>query len=318
MARKGQRINTGGDLWAGGAWDHLPRPPIRRNILWKNHTFGWSFPVDQWTCIGGPPSRGWENRKLFPRTLSTKVRQHGSACGLFPWSLAGTFPFGGPFTDGPFTAGAAALAGAADSIAAGAAAPAAGVALAAVTALPGFGTPIPWGAAGACPPSAAPPIPPCGTAAGAGLAPSEHPAKPLAAPARASTVTAHHTHLTGIEKTLQMVDLMNCSPPAGPRTTFREARPCRNWTAASARPMPSTNLTHRLTHTTSRASPGHQNPITRAGGSRPQIRTGCQPRKQRQSIDVLSDWPSARPASWRSVSGSVSTARYFTEPSTIE
>lgn len=46
--------------------------------------------------------------------------------------------------------------------------------------------------------------------------------------------------------------------------------------------------------------------------------TGEHPAQKPQSIEVLSDWPSARPASWRSVSGSVSTARNFTEPSTIE
>lgn len=31
--------------------------------------------------------------------------QNGSAGGgVFPWNLAGTFPFGGPFTVGPFGA----------------------------------------------------------------------------------------------------------------------------------------------------------------------------------------------------------------------
>ena len=197
-----------------------------------------------------PVARG-ENRKLFPRTLCTKVRQNGSACGLFPCSLAGTFPFGGPFTDGPFTAGAAAAVAAAT----GAVAVGTGVAVAAVTALPGFGTPIPWGAAGACPPSATPPTPPGGTAAGAGLAPSEHPASPLAAPARTSAVTAHHTHLTLIGKNLQMVDLLIRSQPAGPMATFREARPSRDETAASAQPAPPISPLHRLTRTTSRASP---------------------------------------------------------------
>ena len=115
----------------------LKTQPLKKIILW-----GGVDQVDQQTCISGPPNRGWEHHKLFPRTLSTNVRQNGSACGLFPWSLAGTFPFGGPFTDGPFTAGATAAA-AAGAVAAGAAAPAAGVALAPVTALPGFGTPIP-------------------------------------------------------------------------------------------------------------------------------------------------------------------------------
>ena len=273
------------ELWAGGAWINPPgadcggsmilkTQPLKKTLSGGERRCGTGVPqVNQWTCISGPPSRGWEHRKLFPRTLCTKVRQNGSACGLFPCSLAGTFPFGGPFTDGPFTAGAAAAVAAAT----GAVAVGTGVALAPVTALPGFGTPIPWGAAGACPPSATPPIPPGGTAAGAGLAPSEHPANPLAAPARASAVTAHHTHLTGIGKNLQMVDLLIRSQPAGPMATFREARPSRDETAASATPPPSISPFHRLICTTSRASPGHQHqmPLASAGGSRARIRPGC-------------------------------------------
>jgi len=71
--------------------------------------------------------------------------QSGSAGdGDFPWNLAGTFPFGGPFTEGPLVAGAAAAAAGAAKAAGAAGTVAAGVdglALAAGAALPGFGMP---------------------------------------------------------------------------------------------------------------------------------------------------------------------------------
>lgn len=154
--------------------------------------------------------------------------QNGSACGLLPCSLAGAFPFGGPLTDGPFTAGAAAAAagaaGAAAAGAAGAAAAAAGVALAPGAALPGFGTPIPCGAAGAVPAAA----PPAGaTGAGAGLAPSEHPVNPLAAAARASVATAHHTQRMCIEQNPPEGHLDGST--AGGKT--RTGRNASQWTA---------------------------------------------------------------------------------------
>lgn len=155
--------------------------------------------------------------------------QNGSACGLLPCSLAGAFPFGGPLTDGPFTAGAAAAAagaaGAAAAGAAGAAAAAAGVALAPGAALPGFGTPIPCGAAGAAP-AAAPPA--GGTGAGAGLAPSEHPVNPLAAAARASVATAHHTQRMCIEQNPPEGHLDGST--AGGKT--RTGRNASQWTAS--------------------------------------------------------------------------------------
>ena len=114
--------------------------------------------------------------------------QSGSAGdGDLPWNLAGTFPFGGPFTEGPLTAGAAAAppAGAAATGAAGPApAGADGLALAPGAALPGFGMPWAAGAGGTSPG--------IGTGTGAGLAPSEHPLNPLIATARADVATAHH------------------------------------------------------------------------------------------------------------------------------
>ena len=214
---------------------------------------------------------------LFPRTLRTRVGQNGSACGLFPWSLAGTFPFGGPFTDGPFTAGAAAAAAAAT----GAVAVGTGVAVAAVTALPGFGTPIPWGAAGACPPSAAPPIPPCGTAAGAGLAPSEHPVNPLAAPARASAVTAHHTHLTGIGKNPpdgRLVDSITARGPneSVPRSTSETGLDSRiGYTPTVNQPFPPPHLHH----VQSQPRPPAPDRVYECGWQPALIRTGCHPKK---------------------------------------
>ena len=202
VAKEGHRTH------ASGALDQSPRPNAadqspEKPAPEKHHPLGGGWTRSTSGLVTAVhPAAGGNIASLVPRTLSTKVRQNGSACGLFPWSLAGTFPFGGPFTAGPFTAGAAAAVAAAT----GASAAGAGVALAPVTALPGFGTPIPWGAAGACPPSATPPpTTTCGTAAGAGLAPSEHPANPLAAPAKASAVTAHHPRLT----------LIGINPPDG-------------------------------------------------------------------------------------------------------
>jgi hypothetical protein len=222
---------------------------------------------------------------------ATRLRgplQNGSgAGGVLPWSLAGTFPFGGPFTVGPFTAGAVA-AGAAGAAAAGAgaarAAPvgAAGLALAPGAALPGFGTPPAAGAEGASPADTTG----AGTGAGAGLAPSEHPANPLTATARADVATAHHRQRMRIEE----------DPPEG--------RFVRSAEACGENP-------DGLQHTPADGT-GRQ-PAPR--GRLPPVNTLA---PKPQSIEVLSDWPSARPASWRSVSGSVSTARNFTEPSTIE
>lgn len=135
---------------------------------------------------------------------ATRLRaplQNGSgAGGVLPWSLAGTFPFGGPFTVGPFTAGAvAAGAGsAAAGVGAARAAPvgATGLALAPGAALPGFGTPPAAGAEGASPADTTG----AGTGAGAGLAPSEHPTNPLTATARADVATAHHRQRMRIER----------------------------------------------------------------------------------------------------------------------
>jgi hypothetical protein len=125
--------------------------------------------------------------------------QSGSgAGGVLPWNLAGTFPFGGPFTEGPFTEGplaGGAATGAAETGTAGAAA-ADGPALAPGATLPGFGTPPAAGAAGASPADATG----AGGGAEVGLAPSEHPANPLTATARADVATAHHRQRMGIER----------------------------------------------------------------------------------------------------------------------
>lgn len=128
--------------------------------------------------------------------LVRSEHQNGSAGGgVLPCSLAGTFPFGGPFTDGPLTAGAAA--GAAEVGAAGAAtAGADGLALAPGAALPGFGTPPATGAEGASPTDATG----AGGGAGAGFAPSEHPLNPLIATARDDVATAHHRQRKCIEQ----------------------------------------------------------------------------------------------------------------------
>ena len=119
-----------------------------------------------------------------------------------------------------------------------------------------------------------------GGGAEAGLAPSEHPANPLTA--KADVTAAHHRQRMGIERDPPKVDLTD-------------------------RPQHvALSMTGRNTHLP-----------TAWGGSRPSEGAGCR-QKELQSIEVLSDWPSARPASWRSVRGSVSTARNFTDPSTIE
>lgn len=140
-------------------------------------------------------------RRSSRRATSESERnwnQNGSAWGLLPWSFAGAFPFGGPFTEGPLTAGAAAAAAGAASPAGAAGDAAAGdaAALAPGATFPGFGTPP---AAGAADPGAAPP-PAGATGAGAGLAPSEHPVIPLTATANADVATAHHRHRMDIER----------------------------------------------------------------------------------------------------------------------
>jgi hypothetical protein len=116
-------------------------------------------------------------------------------------------------------------------------------------------------------------------------------------------------------------------PTRAPTDHVSDAHPRRDWSAESARPAPPISPLHRLTGTTARAkataraSPRHEDPDpSHESGWQPGFESGpaATPEGNRQSIDVLSDWPSARPASWRRVCGSVSTARYFTEASTIE
>ena len=112
-------------------------------------------------------------------------------------------------------------------------------------------------------------------------------------------------------------------PTRAPTDHVSDAHPRRDWSAESARPAPPISPLHRLTGTTAtaRASPRHEEPDpSHESRWQPGFESGpaATPEGNRQSIDVLSDWPSARPASWRRVCGSVSTARYFTEPSTIE
>jgi hypothetical protein len=158
-------------------------------------------------------SRGRDFLRLASRPKSPADRRHpplgrgngraenqsgSGAGGVLPWNLAGTFPFGGPFTEGPFTEGplaGGAATGAAETGTAGAAA-ADGPALAPGATLPGFGTPPAAGAAGASPADATG----AGGGAEAGLAPSEHPANPLTATARADVATAHHRQRMGIER----------------------------------------------------------------------------------------------------------------------
>ena len=73
-----------------------------------------------------------------------------------------------------------------------------GLAIAPGAALPGFGTPEGAGAAGASPTDATG----AGGGGGAGFAPSEHPANPLIATARADVAAAHHRQRMSIEQIL--------------------------------------------------------------------------------------------------------------------